>query len=229
MRPEIPILSFISIISLPLPLFYYLRSGNVAMVAHILWLLCLDIIYAVDAIVWANNVDKVAIVWCDISEYSKFVFSAYKDLSHFILATKLMVGWPTALTATCLAFCMRLAVLVSKADEITPTEAYRRRRNTQYREAALCLGLPLVIMVVRTSLYFLTSHASLTSIGRLRIPVSSFRHHRRLWLSTHDVRHVLVHSVHLVHPSSPGLPYHCLRWFVLQPLTIAELSSFLTC
>ncbi|EIM84307.1 fungal pheromone STE3G-protein-coupled receptor [Stereum hirsutum FP-91666 SS1] len=129
MRPEIPILSFLSIISLPLPLFYYLRSGNVAMVAHILWLLCLDITYAVDAIVWANNVDKVATVWCDIT-------------------TKLMVGWPTALAATCLAFCMRLAMLVSKADEITPTEAYRRRRHTQYREAALCLGLPLAIMAI---------------------------------------------------------------------------------
>lgn len=222
MRPEIPILSFLSITSLPLPLFYYLRSGNVAMVAHILWLLCLDITYAVDAIVWANNVDKVATVWCDISEYSMFVFSIYKDLSHFILATKLMVGWPTALAATCLAFCMRLAMLVSKADEITPTEAYRRRRHTQYREAALCLGLPLAIMAIRTPPYFLTSHARLTPIGRLRVSVSPFRRHRRLRLSTINVRHVLVNSFHLVPPSSLGTPHHCLRWFVVQPTDVTD-------
>lgn len=68
MHREFPVVAFLAALSLLLPLPWHWRAGNVATLSIIAWLIVVNIIYGVDAIVWGNNVDIVIPVWCDISE-----------------------------------------------------------------------------------------------------------------------------------------------------------------
>ena len=67
LHPEFAPIAFIAAFSLLVPLPWHWRAGNVATLAIILWLFISNIIYAVDAIIWGDNVDIVVPVWCDIS------------------------------------------------------------------------------------------------------------------------------------------------------------------
>ena len=67
MQPELAPIAFIAAFSLLLPLPWHWRAKNVATLSIIGWLFALNMIYAIDAVIWANNVDLVAIVWCDLS------------------------------------------------------------------------------------------------------------------------------------------------------------------
>lgn len=68
MHPEFGPIAIISALSLLLPLSWHWRAGNVATLSIIGWLFVSNIIYAVDSLVWADNLDIVIPVWCDISE-----------------------------------------------------------------------------------------------------------------------------------------------------------------
>jgi pheromone a factor receptor len=69
MHPEFAPVALIAAFSLFLALPWHWRAGNVATLSIIGWLFVTNIIYAVDAIIWANNVDMVALPWCDISAF----------------------------------------------------------------------------------------------------------------------------------------------------------------
>ena len=69
MHPELGPIGIISALSLFLPFPWHWRAGNVATLAMIAWLFSINIIYAVDAIIWVDNIEIVAQVWCDISMY----------------------------------------------------------------------------------------------------------------------------------------------------------------
>ena len=70
MYPEIPVLSFISAALTLVPLIWYLRARNIAAVAIGVWLSITNVIYAVDALVWAGDTDIKVSVWCDICMFS---------------------------------------------------------------------------------------------------------------------------------------------------------------
>ncbi len=70
MHREFAPVTFLAALSLVLPLPWHWRVGNVATLSIICWLFIMNVIYGVDALVWANNVDIVVPVWCDISESS---------------------------------------------------------------------------------------------------------------------------------------------------------------
>lgn len=70
MHPDLGPIGIISALSLFLPLPWHWRAGNIATLAIIAWLFSVNIIYAVDTIIWGDNVDIVAQVWCDINTYS---------------------------------------------------------------------------------------------------------------------------------------------------------------
>lgn len=63
-------IAILSALSLLLPLPWHWRARNVATLAIIAWLFVCNIIYAVDALIWGDNVTIVAQVWCDISQFS---------------------------------------------------------------------------------------------------------------------------------------------------------------
>ena len=66
MYSEVLILSFISAALVLVPLTWYLYARNIAAVAIGIWLSGTNLIHAVDALVWAEDADIKASVWCDI-------------------------------------------------------------------------------------------------------------------------------------------------------------------
>ena len=69
MHAELPYVAFLAALLVLIPLPWHWRARNIATLSMIAWLFVINVIYGVDAIIWYHNVAKVALVWCDISEY----------------------------------------------------------------------------------------------------------------------------------------------------------------
>lgn len=67
--PQIPIFSLLAAILVLIPLPWHWRARNVATLALIFWLSVVNLIYGVNSLIWAGNVDYRIPVWCDISEF----------------------------------------------------------------------------------------------------------------------------------------------------------------
>lgn len=126
MHPELVPIAFIAAFSLFLALPWHWRARNVATLSIIFWLFIMNLIFAIDSIIWARSIDIVALVWCDIT-------------------TKLIIGSNFALPAACLCICIHLEQ-VSSIRMVRTTVADKRRR--QLFEALMCFGLPFVFMAL---------------------------------------------------------------------------------
>jgi pheromone a factor receptor len=84
MHPEFGPIALISALSLLLPLPWHWRAGNVATLSIIGWLFVSNIIYAVDALMWADNIDIVIPVWCDISESLGIIALSHDIPNHHL-------------------------------------------------------------------------------------------------------------------------------------------------
>nr|AAO17256.1 pheromone receptor [Coprinopsis cinerea] len=124
LHPEFAPVAIIACLLLLLPLPWHWRARNVATLSMIFWLFVSNLIFAVNAIIWGDNVKIVAQVWCDI-------------------ATKLIIGANFALPAACLCISMHLEKVASLRNAQTSGIEQRRRRMI---EAALCFGLPFAFM-----------------------------------------------------------------------------------
>lgn len=67
--PQLPAGAFIAAILVLIPLPWHWRARNVSTLAIIAWLFVMNIIYAVNSIIWSGNVNNPVPVWCDISVY----------------------------------------------------------------------------------------------------------------------------------------------------------------
>jgi Pheromone A receptor len=74
MHRELPSVAFVAATLVLIPFPWHWRVGNVATLSIIAWLFVTNVIYGVDALIWADNVNVVIPVWCDISEYHPLVF-----------------------------------------------------------------------------------------------------------------------------------------------------------
>ncbi|THG94558.1 hypothetical protein EW026_g6940 [Hermanssonia centrifuga] len=126
MHPELPYIAFLAAALVLVPLPWHWRAGNVATLSMIFWLFLVDVIYGVDAVVWANNVEIVVPVWCDIT-------------------TKVIVGANFALPAACMCVCVHLAQVASVSQVRTSINAKRRR---QIIEFIFCYLLPAIWMAL---------------------------------------------------------------------------------
>ncbi|KAI5992351.1 Rcb2.42 [Pisolithus orientalis] len=126
MRAELSVGAFIAAGLVLVPLPWHWRARNVAMLSTIVWLLVSNIIYAVDAIIWAGNVADSAPVWCDIT-------------------TKLQVGTNMALPACCLCICIHLERIAS-VRQVRTSHSDRIRRKIF--DATLCWMIPIVYMAL---------------------------------------------------------------------------------
>ncbi|KAG1762809.1 GPCR fungal pheromone mating factor [Suillus placidus] len=124
MHSEFPPVAFLAALSLLLPLPWHWRAGNVATLSIIAWLFILNVVYGVDAIIWANNVNIVIPVWCDIT-------------------SKIIIGSTFALPAACLCICIHLERVASVHRAKT---SQRDKRIRQLFELFMCFGLPMVFM-----------------------------------------------------------------------------------
>ncbi|KAH0834105.1 pheromone A receptor-domain-containing protein [Lanmaoa asiatica] len=125
MYPEVPALSFISAALTLVPLIWYFHARNIAAMAIGIWFSVTNLTYAVDALVWAENVDIVASVWCDIS-------------------TCVITGSRIALPAACLSVCVHLERLAAFCQTSIP-QAKRRRIIF---ECLMCFGLPVMYIAL---------------------------------------------------------------------------------
>ncbi|EPQ55604.1 STE3-like pheromone receptor [Gloeophyllum trabeum ATCC 11539] len=125
-HPEFPTIAFLCATLILLPLPWHWRAANVATLSIIVWLFVLNVIYGVDAVIWANNAEIVIPVWCDIT-------------------TKIIVGGNFALPAACLCICIHLEQVSSLRAARTTLPEKRRR---QIIEALMCFGLPAVFMAL---------------------------------------------------------------------------------
>ncbi|EGN92611.1 hypothetical protein SERLA73DRAFT_65479 [Serpula lacrymans var. lacrymans S7.3] len=125
MQSEIPVVSFICAALVLVPLPCHLRARNIATVSIIAWLFVVNVIYAIDAIVWSNNSRIIAPVWCDIT-------------------STLITGVHIALPAACLCICIHLEQIASFSQVATPVA---KRRRIIF-ESLMCFGLPLVYIAL---------------------------------------------------------------------------------
>ncbi|KAF8981163.1 GPCR fungal pheromone mating factor [Cyathus striatus] len=126
LHPELPIFAFLAATLVLVPLLWHWRAGNVAIVSMIAWLFAVDVIYGVNAIVWADNVVDHAPVWCDIS-------------------TKIVVGVSYALPICTLCICKHLEA-VSSNRKVSYDVSDKRRR--MIFEGVMCIGVPLIFMAL---------------------------------------------------------------------------------
>ncbi|KAI0752090.1 GPCR fungal pheromone mating factor [Fomes fomentarius] len=124
MHHELPVASILAAILVLIPTPWHWRAGNVATLAMIVWLFAVNVIYAVDSLIWSHTVARVAIVWCDIT-------------------TKVLIGANLALPAACMCVCIHLEQVASVRQALT-TLAQKRRR--QIIEAVLCYLVPMIWM-----------------------------------------------------------------------------------
>ncbi|KAI0651378.1 pheromone A receptor-domain-containing protein [Trametes meyenii] len=124
MHRELPAASILAAILVLLPLPWHWRAGNVATLSIIVWLFAVNVIYAVDSLIWSHNVARVALVWCDIT-------------------TKILIGANLALPAACMCICIHLEQVASVRQALT-TRSQKRRR--QIMEAVLCYVVPVIWM-----------------------------------------------------------------------------------
>ncbi|KAI5993240.1 pheromone A receptor-domain-containing protein [Pisolithus albus] len=107
------------------PLTCYFRASNIAAVAVGGWLSVVNVIYAVDALIWAGDADIKAPLWCDIS-------SSFITASHF------------ALPAACLCICIHLERLAS----FSHTSVFVTKRPRILFEYTTCFVLPMVYTAI---------------------------------------------------------------------------------
>jgi len=159
----LPLTAFICSALVLVPIPWHWRAGNISTLAISAWLFVTNLIYGINAIIWGNTVQSIAPVWCDISTpfwTTNFVYA------YPIIATKLEIGSTVALPAAMFTLCMHLE-RVSSIRHVRTTHAEKRRR--QIIDSALCFGVPLVYMALRTSyliditLTFSLRHPQITS------------------------------------------------------------------
>ncbi|THG94556.1 hypothetical protein EW026_g6937 [Hermanssonia centrifuga] len=125
--PLMPIAgAFVAAILVLIPLGSHWRARNVATLSMITWLFLINMIYGINALVWAGNVDIKTPVWCDIT-------------------TKLIIGASSAFPAAALCICKYLE-MVASGRVVRLTSIDHRRR--MIFEVLLCVGVPVTLMVL---------------------------------------------------------------------------------
>lgn len=76
-HPELPVFAFLSALLVLIPLPWHLRARNIATVSIVVWLFAVNMIYGINSILWADNVDIKARVWCDICWFKIFLVMCF--------------------------------------------------------------------------------------------------------------------------------------------------------
>ena len=153
-HPAMPAAAFLAVVIVCLPFAIqkalYSRQ-NFPSFALALWLLVANVICGVDALVWAQDAAVHIPVWCDISEWSMKPGNNSRGLIICWVpcpATKILIGVSYAVPACLFMISSRLRLAASR----NPTRVQRSERELRdsfVLEVALCVGLPLIAMVLR--------------------------------------------------------------------------------
>ncbi|KAF7372713.1 Pheromone B alpha 3 receptor [Mycena sanguinolenta] len=122
--PAFQILSFLGFVLVLIPLPWHFQAWNSGTCLFMIWTALSCLIAFVNSVVWANSVDDVAPVWCDIS-------------------TRLIVGISVAIPASSLCINRRLYKIAS-CQTVSVTQADKRRAVLV--DLGISLGIPLLQM-----------------------------------------------------------------------------------
>jgi len=133
--PLVPIANFLAcILVLASVSKHMFRSWNVGACSLAIWVASQGFIIAVNSIIWSNNVDNVAPVWCDIT-------------------THLGVGSNVAIPAASLVIVRRLSMMIPGHQH--NLVLVRERGSGLLFDLFICLGTPVIAM---TSIYIVQSN-----------------------------------------------------------------------
>ena len=149
--PQLPAGALITAVLVLIPLPLHWRTRNVATIAIITWLFAVDIVSAVNAIIWTRNLSQSTAVWCDICTS---ILSVDLKSHIWMLATKITIGASVAIPAATMCVCKHLAVLSSCCK--VQSDHYLDRRRQIIFESLMCFGVPVIIMGLR-AFYFITN------------------------------------------------------------------------
>ncbi|KIY44535.1 fungal pheromone STE3G-protein-coupled receptor, partial [Fistulina hepatica ATCC 64428] len=121
--PELPLFAFLTAFLVLIPIPWHWRARNVATLSIIAWLFVVNFIYGVNALLWADNVEIKAVVWCDI-------------------ATKIVVGASFALPLGTLCVCKHLEAISSTR------HVHVDLKRRMIFEGVMCFGIPMVFMAL---------------------------------------------------------------------------------
>jgi pheromone a factor receptor len=156
MHAELSLVAGVCVLLLSIPLVQLVRKKDVSTFALLAWLWLLNMIFVIDSIAWAGNVDFTPIQagWCDLCTCFRLlplvVLKNGSD-SSLLLATKIITAANIALPACCLSICVDLkqSFLSPKARPLP-----RTARSRWLIQALLCLVLPIVYAILGKSMRY---------------------------------------------------------------------------
>ncbi|KZT19583.1 fungal pheromone STE3G-protein-coupled receptor [Neolentinus lepideus HHB14362 ss-1] len=125
-HPELPVGAFLAAFLVLFPLPWHWRARNIATIAIMLWLFVINVVNAVNSIVWAGNIIIRIPVWCDIT-------------------TKIYIGASYALPAATTCICKHLELVSSSRNARLD---HRDRVRRMIFDSCMCFGLPVVFMIL---------------------------------------------------------------------------------
>nr|CAA71964.1 pheromone receptor [Coprinopsis cinerea] len=218
--PALPVFAILGALLVLIPLPWHWRARNVATLSIIAWLFVMNVIYAVNTIVWAGSIRDVAPVYCDI-------------------ATKLIIGASHALPLATLCICKHLE-MVSSSRTVSYDVSDKKRR--MIFEGVMCFVLPMIFMalhyIVQGHRYDIiqefgcqpTIYISIPAIFIVWFPPLLFAVISFILAAMalhHFVRRRLVLAAHLQNANSALTPNRYIR-LIAMALTIMTWNTSLT-
>jgi len=118
----LPISAFLAAILVLFPLPSYWRSKNVPLLAIISWLFIVDLVQAVNSVVWLDNTHNAIPVWCDIGELSSIC--SFRVVVHHYL-TQLPGSWWVPLSHSRFLLCAYASIWKRSLRHETPSFSRR--------------------------------------------------------------------------------------------------------
>jgi len=120
------VFSGVSLVLVSLPLTWHVRSRNVGTLSYMFYVFFGNLFFLVNSIVWFNNVNDPAPIWCDIT-------------------AKFQIGMSVGIPAACLCISRRLYHIATF--QFTGADN-SNKRHTIAKELLLTAGLPILVMIL---------------------------------------------------------------------------------
>ena len=160
--PILPACAFIGVFLALITAFWNWRAGRTPTLSLIAWLFTMNVAYGANNLVWSDDVQDRAPIWCDICEYI-VLRRRVLYLIPFRTATKLIIGASMALPACNLCISKHLAMIgAGRAARLD----HRDRRRIVMFDLGFCWGVPAIFMALRKSpvVYFSIMAEELTHL-----------------------------------------------------------------
>jgi pheromone a factor receptor len=147
MHAEMPLASFLCAAFLFVPLRQFSKSADLPGIVLTAWLILLNVVGALNTIIWANSTDIIAEPWCDIGMFVLFL----RQWGHSIyvtIVTKLIVGFHMVLPSCC------LCIAINAEHKYHPVQGRPLPQTALSRKVvqlSLCFLIPVIYMALRTS------------------------------------------------------------------------------